>query len=552
MRRILLGGIILFASLTVSAQEISQVSIERINVFDPTVPGEDWWPFQTANRIHIPTRKHIIEHDNLLPVGSLFDPLKAIETERNLRSLGFLRHASVRPLLLKDGTTDLQIRTQDAWTLLPQLSLGTEGGDDFLVYGISESNLLGLGKSISIFHSQVGGEIRNDLRYTDPRLLGSWNELTTQFADTNRGSEAGVRILKPFFSLTETQAWDFSWASINQEESLYQNADEISKFNERFSSVRSRFGLRVGRWGDTTHRINFGTLYTNADFGETRDTRAGTLPKDRRLSGPIVGYSWIQPRYRGEQNIDGMQRTEDYNLGNEFSLETGPMLESWGSDQNRWILSTSMRQGASVGKGRFALGEIGLEGRMLGGNVENGLFFANLNFFWKTGLPFDQTWVAHFEFNTTRLLDGERQIVLGGDTGLRGYKNNAFTGERSFLFNLENRFFWNKEIYHLLYMGGVVFFDSGVVSSAGGGLNNRVKSDVGAGLRFSTSRSSSGGVVRFDIAYALNDGPGSGRWVATIRGGHAFSLFGSSNRRARRNPDSNIAENDPSVRLRRR
>ena len=543
---------VLFAAAPLHAQPISKISIERVNVFDPTIPGEDWWPFQIANRIHIPTQKRIIEHDNLLPIGSEWDELKAIETERNLRSLGFLRHAAIEPKRLEDNSVDLRIRTQDSWTLIPQFSLGTEGGDDFLVYGVREGNLLGMGKAISLFHSQIGSEIRNDLRYTDPRLFGTWNELTTQFADTNRGNEAGVRITKPFFSLDARNAWELSWARIVQEESLHQNGDEISKFDENFRSVRSRFGARLGRWGDTTHRFNFGTLYSKADFGATSETSSSTLPEDRELSGPLFGYSWIQPRYRKEQNIDRMQRTEDYNLGNEFTVETGPMLESWGSDRDRWILHASNRQGASMGPGRFALAEAGVEGRMAGGAVENGLFFANLNLFWKTGWVLDQTLVAHAEFNSTRRLDGERQIVLGGDTGLRGYKNNAFTGDRSFLFNLEDRLFWNKELYHLVYMGGVVFLDSGVVSSEGGSFKNRMKSDLGAGLRFSPSRSSGGGVVRIDVAYALNNGPGSDRWVVSIRGGHAFSLFGSANRKARRDPDSTIAEDDPSVRLRRR
>jgi hypothetical protein len=552
MRRIALAALAALLPAQAAAQPVSAVTIERRNVFDPDIPGEDWWPFQTANKIHLLTRERIVAHENLLPVGSEWSPLKAIETERNLRALGFLRHASVTPKRLPDGTMEVRMRTQDSWTLVPQFSVGTEGGDDILTFGVREGNLLGLGKSISLFHSQNGPELRNDLRYTDPRLLGTFNEFTAQFADTNRGTEAGTRVAKPFVSLDARHAWEVSWARILQEESLYRNSEEISKFNRNFRAVRSRFGARIGRWGDATHRFNFGTLYTKADYGATSDTRAGTLPQDRELSGPLLGYSWIQPRYRQEMNIDRMQRTEDYNLGNEFALEAGPMLESWGSDRDRWLLRAANSQGFGAGPGRFALAEAGVEGRLAGGRVENGLFFANLNFFWKTGWKLDQTLVAHLEFNSTRLLDKDKQLVLGGDTGLRGYKNNAFTGERSLLLNLEDRLFWDRELYHLVYMGGVVFLDAGLVSSAGGNLRNRVKTDIGAGLRFSPSRSTSGNVVRIDLAYAINEGPGGSRWVVSVRGGHAFSLFGSANSRARREPDSVLAEDNPSVRLRRR
>jgi hypothetical protein len=52
----------------------------------------------------------------------------------------------------------------------------------------------------------------------------------------------------------------------------------------------------------------------------------------------------------------------------------------------------------------------------------------NLNAFWKLRGPLPQTWVAHFEANAARGLDGENQFLLGGDTGLRGYRSKSFTG----------------------------------------------------------------------------------------------------------------------------
>lgn len=536
-----------------SSSTIANVSIERVNVFNPAVPGENWWPFRMANIIHIKTKERVIRREVLLPPGSRWDDLKAIETERNLRSLGFIRHAEVKYVSLPDGKLDLRVRTQDSWTLAPQFSIGTEGGDNFFIAGIREGNLLGYGKGISYFHSEVGPTVRNELRYNDPRVWGSWYGLLTHFADTSRGSEVGVRLSNPFFSFTSPWASDISWATISEEIEIFQGAETTSKFDLDFRTVRSLAAVRIGRSRRFVQRLQAGTLFERYRFGAKAETAAGTLPADRTLSGPLVGYSWIQPKYLKETEINSTARVEDFNLGNEFTLDAGPMLKSWGSDRDRWIGSALMQQGLRLAPGRFVLAQVGVQGRLAGRLIENGMFFSSLNLFWKTAWPFRQTFVGHLEWTTTRRLDAEKQLALGGSTGLRGYKNDSFTGDKAVLLNFEDRFFSDREFFHLVYLGGVVFFDAGIVQAEGTRLAlNQFKSDIGFGLRFSPSRSTSGRVVRLDLAYALNDGPGRSRWVVSIRGRQAFSIFNSSSRRALRRPDDVIVSARPADRLLRR
>lgn len=212
-----------------------------------------------------------------------------------------------------------------------------------------------------------------------------------------------------------------------------------------------------------------------------------------------------------------------------------------GSDRDHWLFRAEDQQGVSIGPGRFALGALTVSGRAAGGRWENTLAAASGNVFWKTSLPGEQTFVAHLEGVAGRSLDGDSQVTLGGDSGLRGYKNDSFVGGKALLFNLENRFFLPGEFLHLMRFGGVVFFDAGsVVAESGRFALQRFKSDVGAGLRVGSTRSRSGAVGRVDLAYALNGGPGGSRWVLTIQAGQAFSLFNSSARRVRLSPASRL------------
>ena len=87
-----------------------------------------------------------------------------------------------------------------------------------------------------------------------------------------------------------------------------------------------------------------------------------------------------------------------------------------------------------------------------------------------------------------------------------------------------------------------MLFRSGIVGDENATLSLRnIKSDVGAGLRLASTRSRSGGVVRLDVAYALNRGTGGGsRWVISIKGGQAFSLFNSAARGVDASPASRL------------
>src|SRR3569832_321723 len=225
-----------------------------------------------------------------------------------------------------------------------------------------------------------------------------------------------------------------------------------------------------------------------------------------------------------------MERVEDYNLGNELRVRTGYMAREAGADQDRWIFNAADQQGIGLGEGRFALAGAGFSGRLYNDKLENGLATVNLNFFWKNYLwTRTRTLVAHVEAAQGHRLDLNNQIKLGGSNGLRGYKNDSFVGGRSILMNLEDRFFLDGEYFHLVRLGGALFVESGSVVPEGSGFSPaRFRSDIGAGIRAASTRSTSGGVVRFDVAYALSGGPGGSRWVVSLRGGQAFNFFNSA------------------------
>lgn len=539
-----LGGPAAAQTAAVStAPVIAEIKIEHVNVFDLSVPGENWWPFRMANKIHITTREDTIRRELLLGTGDSWDALKALESERNLRQLNIFRRVDIRPEPRTDGRADLLARTQDSWTLNIKAGASTEGGQTSFSYGLNEDNLLGTGKSATVAHSESGDLKRTDFRYSDSRFLSTRYALNPFYAFTPRGDSVGTDLIRPFFSLDTPYGVGANWSHTIDESILYRNGVEYSKFLLKTDNVFATYGRRLGADDAFVQRLEAGYYFQKDQFYPLNliDTVPGTLPKDRRMSGPAVGYSWVQPRYVKETYINKMERVEDFNMGNEFQIFAGYAAQAFGSDRDRFFFNALDQHGFYLMPGRFFLAQVGAKGRALNGKPDNTLVFANFNLFWKSERPFAQTLVGHAEVNKGRALDGENQILLGGNNGLRGYKNFSFTGSESVLVNLEDRFFIPGEHFHLVRFGGAVFFDSGAVAPAGAGLTwKNYYSDVGLGLRVSPTRSQSGNVVRLDLARSLQRGPGPDRWVVSITGRQAFQIFNSSTKTLRESPASKL------------
>jgi hypothetical protein len=539
----------IFPRYASSNEIIADIYVERKNVFDPEIPGEDWRPFQIANKIHFVTREQFIRKELLFAPGDRWDTLQALQAERNLRANYPFRNAEITKVPRPDGRVDVLVRTQDSWTTNPRIGFGTSGGQSTVSFGIEEGNLLGYGKSVSYFHSEgnstAGRQYSNTYGYDDRRFLGSRLALSGLYARTQDGDNQILNLSRPFYALDTPLAVSAGWTNSNAVGSLVRDGSEFSKYFLRRRVVDAAHGWRLKQDQIFVQRVEVGWYEEKSSFLTTSrspGTQPGQLPTDRHLSGPTFGYSWVQPNYVKETYIDRMERVEDFNLGNELHMRTGYMARGTGSDKDRWIFHASNQQGLRLGEGRFALASIGVSGRIYNNKWENGLATANANFFWKNYMwSRGRTLVAHVEAAQGRRLDLENQIVLGGSTGLRGYRNDSFVGGRSILVNLEDRFFFDREWFHLARLGGAVFFESGSTVPEGSGFSlARMRSDFGIGLRGASTRSTSEGVVRLDIAYALNGGPGGSRVIISLRGGQAFSFGNSSASRVNTSPPSRL------------
>lgn len=510
--------------------QVRDIDVEIRNVFDPTVPGENLWLFRVANALHIETRAAVIRRELLMRPGSQTDLEQVEESERNLRALPFIKEASLTSQQNPDGTVDLLVKTQDSWTTQPQFNISSEGGQTTYSAGFEEINLLGYGKDFSYFYKHGVDGVGHQLAYSDPQFLNTRLRLSSSFQDTPTGNAQDVKLERPFFSLTTRASGGITVDHSNALQKVFQEGQQISQYDQEHFNINPSAGLWVNNDPLNVVRAQLSYRYSEDIFRPQDITQPGTLPANKALSGPVIGTSLTQSDFIKETFADRTGRVEDINLGHQSSAGLGYVAKRFGATENSLPFSANDSFGFGGNGQWFGLVSYGTSSRYMlysdgqtGGRLFNTLYFLNANYYRHFAQDFPMTGVLHAESAYLQHPDSDNILSLGGDSGLRGFKNNSFTGNKSLLFNMENRFFYPKEVLHLVYVGGAIFADAGQVQPQGLGFTTKdFHVNLGAGMRFGLSRSADGTVFRVDLAYAVGPVQQNNRWILSISSAQGF------------------------------
>jgi outer membrane protein assembly factor BamA len=129
---------------------ISEIRVDRQDVFDPANPDENNTLGHWGNRLHWTTREKVVRNALLFHVGEKVNQRRIHETERYLRTMVFLKDARIDPEPLPDGTVRARVWVRDSWTLLGSINYKLLGGQQTRGVGIQEQNLLGTGRTLNL------------------------------------------------------------------------------------------------------------------------------------------------------------------------------------------------------------------------------------------------------------------------------------------------------------------------------------------------------------------------------------------------------------------
>lgn len=504
--------------------------------------------YSAANSLKINTREYIVRRELLFKEGDLYDEFKLKESERALRQIRYLRAVEIVPTI--DGRfVDILVKVQDTWTFIPQFSVSSGTGRNRRSAGVSESDLLGLGKRFEVLYEEDAGRTGFETVYDDNRFWGTQNQLVAGFFSRTDGDRYVFQYGKPFRSLLDPTAYYSVFDVGDQIGRLFENGDERYIFRQKRNDLQVRFTGAGGSAETKFSRYTLGYQYQEDTFEEAslKDYQdldldplrlshdPALLADNRRFTGPVLGYERIDPDFISMNYIDRFSRVQDYNLGNQYQFSTFLAPKLLGSIDDAAILSGNHSSGYRINANSFLRGEVGGSSRLNQDlSPENSLLRAELKYYNVLGPLFisdlflgRHTLASSFFTDYGNDLDRDRELLIGGDNAIRGYRGYTFTGDKRVAINLEDRMHFVDDAFQLLSFGGALFLEAGGATndSLGRLVSDRMYSDAGFGLRIGFPRSSGERVLRIDVAFPLRDGPdGSGTFEPRfiLSGGQLF------------------------------
>jgi hypothetical protein len=482
-----------------AGKKIRHIEFKTRAVFDKNDPRENNRLYMLLNKLHINTRPQVIRTQLLFKEGDLLNIKQLQESERILRKRGYLTNAYILPKNICADQIDLSVVTQDSWALEPQVSISRKSQDTQTGFAIADGNIMGSGSSFVVGYSE--NQARNLISYdiSNPHVFNSAISARVYYADTSDGRNTIVRVERPFHSLNTPWASGFYTEDLTLVDLIRHGDMQINEYNHQSMVNEVYLGMATDIGNTSTQRLLVGVTNEEDAFYAIENTLQA-IPIGRKAAYPWVEYQYLQNRFGVFKNVNQIQRPEDIALGHNARFRLGyagtqfdnpddvvRFIGQYSYIKDAWdqhVLETKLSL-----DGRHHSRIEGIDSTVVG------LSF-NYNYFQDE----KNRWYASISYDTGHELAQYEELTAGDITGLRGYPTDYQRGDERYVFTLERRYFSDIHIFNLLRMGAVVFFDMGKswgIDSYGA---SPLLTDVGFGLRFSSTKVRIGNVIHIDVA----------------------------------------------------
>lgn len=527
-----------------TALTVGEVRLDLRDIFTPeevrTATGPNRTLRRAMNALHVNTRPWVVRRELLFAPGDPLDEDRLRESARNLRALGILNRVEIAPVdTTDDGQVDILVRAQETWTLSFGLNFAlVSSGALRWNLAMTEKNFLGLGTTLQ---AVVGDDL--DARYgrlylRQNRLLRTGLSLELNYDERSDGHTRWFGLSLPFRS--DDQTWSFVTRALERRHSTrwyLSNAGPAGSDPARGErlylllprdawTVRAEVLRRVSPAGrGRVWRLGAGVMLTDLDH----DLREGlfTLSDGRRLDvsfledpgQPLMrdrgtevwphlilanqGRRWITTRYVLRYGIQ-----EDVPLDPAWVLRAGPAGPAVGSTTtpgDRWRVDLGLSNWLQVGRGFWLQRLSGLAYLGAAGDRQHQIeaLVGNIQRLGPPERPY--TLKTFLEAGHGDGLRGELAWQLGLDRGLRTLDLDGMAGDRLLRWTVELGRTWPVVVADIVQLGWGVFYSGGLARWADEDRDlGDASHEIGAGLRFGSTRSGTSDVARLDFTYDLS------------------------------------------------
>jgi len=344
---------------------------------------------------------------------------------------------------------------------------------------------------------------------------------------TEEGSSAGLEVRRPFKHLADPRAYGVAISQDDSEEDYYRGGESLAQVPVNRSLLLGDLTWGAGPREQRTY-LGFAFAAEQDDYGAATGPLAPEIRVPGDTSSVFFGPTATWQRttgYRKVEGLDTLDYVQDLTLGWSIGTTVGARYRD--------------EQGAgSAVEPEFALGA-SLASEIVGGLFTNVGARGNVRFDdgrnvgWNASafarafalVTDTHTLAANCTYDAVEeTQDLLRELTLGEDNGLRGYRTRLLSGTRRVRANFEDRYDTGVE-FATLRLGLIAFYDAGWVGDDSG-LGPAYRS-FGGGVRIGSKPLLGSSVLRIDLAKPLDDSiMQSDGWKVSLTMGQVFTFGG--------------------------
>ncbi|MGZ7079793.1 MAG: hypothetical protein ACXVJT_10305, partial [Thermoanaerobaculia bacterium] len=401
--------------------------------------------YRVANALHPETRDSVIRKFLLFREGDEYRPERLAESERNLRALHFLKSANITASEPHDGVVDVIVTTQDSWSIAPETQAGMKGGQSTYGVNVTDTNVLGRGKEMSVSWDKTIDRTRAGFDYQDPAINSSQWNTHVAYGHNSDGYDHRLQLRRPFFSFATPWSAELSFQGFRQHDRLYTDSFITSEFVQKHTQMVAAYGRALGASDLVANRMTAGLRLLDDTFVSGTLHPDAALPGERRYRYAFVRFEHADNDFLKLNFVNKDLRYEDFNLGLQYAAEAGVSPRAFGVATNSSFVGMNATKGVRIGERSFLLPSLTLESRFDGG-PQNSIATGGLLFVRRLESRYPQATLARVAVNAGWRVDRNVQFFADGLTGLRAYRVHSFDGTRTFVLNLEHRLYLGREV----------------------------------------------------------------------------------------------------------
>ncbi len=504
---------------TTSKYLVDNIELTTHPIFDETADNtitlHKW-----ANKLHTVTKPFVVLERLPFDEGEYISLDDVVEAEAILRNQSIFAEAKITYVLdCENNAIRLSVNTYDNWSLIPTISYSRSGGENSTIFGLSDSNLFGLGIKAAFRFNE--NEQRSGYRvgFSSPLKWIRHGTIGVILEDNDDGEAYRFFINKPFYHLGSEDAYFLNAATSKRDEDIFQNNSTRNTLDIDSRIFNVGYGLQLDGDESKTRRLTVGfthhkSLFDVAETSPNNDPRF--LPQDRDFSYVWLEYEYIERNIIVMQDIYYINQNEDINLGWQFSARLGVEADnSLGGVGTHSFLN--IRKGA-LWDDKLFLFRASTQAH-LNADIDDVLRLdVRAEYFYRKSELIGYYAKLTGTFTQNQFL--EFPVVVDEDYGVRGFPNQFQHGDHRVTASAELRFFTGWNFYQLFDAGFAAFIEAG---RAFGGefseLNEdpEILSSAGFGARLYSNKANQNGVVHIDIAVPNSSSENIDSWQWSLQ-----------------------------------